>query len=311
MRTIRKHQLIFTLINAFLAISSAIVTIVTITQGTVAGQVDTGGSYGLFYLATFTMDSNIFLGVVAAVATVLGLRNLKQLKPPKHPKPSKAATATIKDLKNTKGLKPRRPLPPSLTIWYLVATTSAVLTFITVVCFLAPKRALEGKNYFDMLLGPMFFFHFFNPVLAAINLIFFAPAQRLTKGDRLLALAPMLIYALFYFFAVVVFEAWNDFYGFTFGGHTWAILPVFVVMNLAVFAIASLLAYLHNRRLTHHSHKGKFQSNKHHSHPNPQSHPPAKEPTPHSQDSSSGKINPTPQARSHPKAAAPLPIYFL
>ncbi len=214
-------KLIFTLVNAFLFISTIIVTYITLTRGTVAGQVDTGEQVGWFYIVTFTVESNILLGLVAGAATFFGVRSLLK----------------------------RRPLPKALNTWYLIAASSAMLTCLTVVFFLAPIRAMRGRNYFDMLIGPMFFFHFFNPILAAITLIFFTDKPKLTLKSRLLSILPPAIYAIPYIINVVILENWPDFYGLTFGGQLIFLPLVFIVFCLIVFAISSALSYCHNHKI--------------------------------------------------------------
>ena len=215
-----RKKLIFTLINAFLFISTIIVTYVTLAYGTVAGQVDTGTNYGWFYIFTFTVESNILMGLIAGGACICGVRSL---------------------VKKTN-------LPKSLPTWYLIGATSAMLTFLIVVLFLAPVRAITtGRSYFDMLIGPMFFFHFFNPVLAAITLIFFTSKGHLGRGACFFALIPPALYAVLYIINVVFLQTWNDFYGFTFGGRYYLVPLVILVVCLIVFAIASGLAHLHNR----------------------------------------------------------------
>ena len=214
-----RKTLLFTLINAFIFVSTIIVTYLTLNYGTVAGQVDTGTSVGWFYIVTFTVESNILLGAIAGVATACGLKSLID----------------------------KSDLPRSLTIWYLVAASSAMLTCLTVLLFLAPMRAASGKNYFEMLMGPMFFFHFFNPILAAITLIFLSGNTKLTIKARLLSLIPPILYSIPYILNVTVFKSWPDFYGITFGGQ-YAFIPlVFAVFCLVVFGISTILAILHNR----------------------------------------------------------------
>ena len=209
----------FTLINAFLAVSTIIVTFVTLSFGTVAGQVDTNVAESWFYILTFTVQSNILLGLVALVAMILGIRSLKTGK----------------------------PLPRSLTTWYLVAASAAMLTAITVIIFLAPIRAIQGRNYFDMVLGPMFFFHFFNPFLSAAAFIYLTPRTKLKLKECFFALIPPAAYAVPYVLNVVILHTWYDFYGFTFGGKNWAVPVVFVVISAIIFGIASLLSFFHNK----------------------------------------------------------------
>ena len=211
----------FSIINAFLFISTIIVTIVTLSFGTVAGQVDTGTTEGWFYIATFTVDSNILLGIVAFISLILALNSLSS----------------------------KKPLPKIIPTLYLIATATTVLTFLTVLLYLAPIRALNGRNYFDMFLGPMFFFHFFNPVIAVINLIFFTDGDKLTLKSRLLSLLPFLIYAIPYCINVVFLKTWPDFYGVTFGGQYIFLPLVLLLFSSIIFIISSFLAYCHNRRL--------------------------------------------------------------
>lgn len=223
-----KKLLAFTLINLYLFISTIIVTYITLSFGTVAGQVDTGTNVGWFYIATFTVESNIFLGVIAAASAIFGLRSLIQ----------------------------KVPLPKNIVSWYLVASSAAMLTCLTVVFFLAPIRASSGKNYFEMLMGPMFFFHFFNPVLSAITLVFLTDSTKLTRNSRLLALLPPVLYSVPYILNVAVLKSWPDFYGITFNGKYFLIPVVFVAFCLIVYGIASLLSFCHNRAIINTRRKG-------------------------------------------------------
>ena len=217
---IKKRTLWFTIVNTFLFISTIIVTYITLTFGTLAGQVDTNVEESWFYILTFTVQSNILLGLIAAVNMFFGIRNL------------------IKD----------KPIPRAALRWYLVASSAAMLTALVVIFFLAPMRVIGGRNYFDMLLGPMFFFHFFNPFLSAVAFIYLTPAIRFARPDCLLALLPPIAYAGPYILNVVILHNWYDFYNFTFGGHNIAILPVFIVISLVTFGIASGLVFSHNHR---------------------------------------------------------------
>jgi len=216
----RKRTLWFAIVNAFLFLTTIIVSYITIAFGTVAGQVDTNVEYGWFYIATFTVQSNILLGIVALLGVIFSIRSLKK----------------------------NKPIPRKFLVVYLMAASAAMLTALTVIFFLAPIRAVGGKNYFDMLLGPMFFFHFFNPFLSAAAFIYLTPAIRFAKDDGYPALLPPAIYAVPYILNVVILHTWYDFYGFTFGGKNWAIIFVFIVISSVTFSISRLLVYLHNHR---------------------------------------------------------------
>lgn len=216
----KKRTLLFAIINAFLFVTTIIVSYITLRFGTVAGQVDTGTSYGWEYIITFTVQSNLLLGIIALINLIFSIRNLKW----------------------------NKPVPRAVFNWYLVAASAAMLTALVVIFFLAPLRAFSGRNYFDMLLGPMFFFHFFNPFLSAAAFIYLTPKIKFARPDCLLSLIPPIAYAGPYILNVIILENWPDFYHFTFGGHNWAILPVFIVISSVTFGIAALLAHLHNHR---------------------------------------------------------------
>lgn len=232
----RKRTLYFILINLFLFISTIIVTYFTLAFGTVAGQVDTGTKTGGFYIVTFTVDSNILLGLVAGIAAVLAIINLRK----------------------TRFNAPADPVPFSknLAIWYLVATSSAVLTWLTVIFVLAPIRAISGKNYFDMLLGPMFFFHFLNPLLAALSFIFCTGSAEISKKSLFLALIPPALYAIPYTINVVFLKTWPDFYGVTFGGRPWFTPLALLAFCLFIFGIAATLSICRSRAIINIRRKG-------------------------------------------------------
>lgn len=193
--------------------------------GTTAGAAQlTDGAFGgvkiqyWHHIASFTILSNIFLGIVALVSAIIAL---------KHPK---------------------KPLSSKVSTWYLVAATSAMLTFLVVILFLAPMRAINGKNYFDMLLEQMFFLHFLNPILSAVSFIFFFNTkENIGLKPRLLSILPPVIYSSPYIFCVCIIKCWPDFYGLTFGGKYYLIPLDYLVVCGMMFGISSFLSALHNR----------------------------------------------------------------
>ena len=200
--------------------------IVTLVFGSWASRKDDGSLYGMqidywMHAVSFTILSNTMLGIIALVSSIIGL----------------------------KGLKKKKELPKSLLTWYLIGATSGVLTCLTVITFLAPMRAASGRDYFDMLLGPMFHLHFFNPLIAAISYIFLSGKRKATLSDRLLAVLPPVIYAAPYLICVVFIHVWPDFYSLTFGGQNHLLMLVFAVFVAVTFSISSLLAYCHNRQV--------------------------------------------------------------
>lgn len=211
-----KKRLLYIINNLFIFITTAIAVPVTLIFGSRALRLD-GVTYPYWMqIVTFTLLSNIFMSIVALVAAVIAIKN--------HKKSQK-----------------------TLNTWYFVAASACTLTFLTVVFFLSPMRALNGKNYFDMLLEPMFFLHFLNPVLAAITFVFLSGNTKINLKSRFLAVIPIALYAIPYIICVVVLKIWPDFYGVTFGGRYYLTPLVFVVFCFALFCIASGLAFFHNK----------------------------------------------------------------
>ena len=207
--------------NLFIFITTIIMVTITLIFGSWAARKDGGPFEYWQHIVTFTILSNILLGIVAGVSACIGLYRFK-----------------------SKEFLSRR-----LLTWYLIAATSAVLTCLTVLFFLAPARAASGRDYFDMVLGPMFFLHFFNPILAAITYIFFSGTKKATMRDRLLSLLPLIIYSIPYLICVVILHIWPDFYGITFGGQLVYVPLVFIGFCAVIFGIASALSYCHNRQI--------------------------------------------------------------
>ena len=220
-----KKKKLFIALNLIIFISMVVSVVVTLVFGSWASRKDVDGSlYGMkidywMHVVSFTILSNIMLGIIALVSAILGINCYKK----------------------------KKELPKGLLTWYLIGATSGTLTCLTVVFFLAPLRAASGRAYFDMLLGPMFHLHFFNPLLAVISYIFFSGKQRVTLKARLLALLPIIIYSAPYIICVAILHVWPDFYNLTFGGQYHLLFLVYIVVMGIVFGISSLLSFCHNR----------------------------------------------------------------
>lgn len=214
-----KKKLFFIINNLFIFITMAIAVIVVLTYGSRGVRLDGTVTEYWQQIFTFTIESNIFLGIVALFAAILQFVAIKK----------------------------QRELPSALKTWYLTAATAGMVTCLTVLFFLAPMRAIHGKNYFDMLLEPMFFLHFLNPILSAITFIFLFPKSTITIKSRLLATTPFLLYAIFYITFVVITKLMPDFYGMTFGGKYYLTPLVFVAFWSLAFGVSSLLSFLHRK----------------------------------------------------------------
>ena len=220
-KTALKRRL-FIAFNLFIFIMTAIMVTVTLVFGSVASQKDHLPFAYWQHIVTFTILSNIFLGIIALIASIISIKHY---------------------CSSTK-------LPRALVIWYLVATTSAMLTCLTVVFYLTPVRALSGKGVFDMLIGPMFFLHFLDPIISAIAFIFLLDSDyKLTLRDRILATIPPVVYGVIYFIGVAIIKNIPDFYGLTFGGKVYLAALVGLIFGAIIFGISSFISYCHNREI--------------------------------------------------------------
>lgn len=121
--------------------------------------------------------------------------------------------------------------------------TSVALTFLVSLFILAPV-----KGFVLIFTGSRLFLHGVCPILAVVAFSFFMTQKNMRFLDSLIALIPVLIYAVIYFIMVVVIGeekgGWNDFYGFATHLPWWisaiAILPLTLL-------IATGLRLLHNR----------------------------------------------------------------
>ena len=117
------------------------------------------------------------------------------------------------------------------------------LTFLVSLFILSP-----AKGFVLIFTGSRFFLHGVCPILAIVAFCFFMSEKRLTIRDSLLALIPVLIYAIVYYVMVAVLGeekgGWNDFYGFLSRLPHW--IPLTAIMPLT-FLIATGIRVLHNR----------------------------------------------------------------
>ena len=161
-------------------------------------------------LKYYTVDFNIFMGVMSLIYCIYVILGKKMSK--------------------------------LLYILKLASTIGVVLTFLTVVFYLAPA---SKKGYFILFTNSNLFYHFIVPVLSFVTYVFFEN-NKLKIKDCLLSIIPTLIYALFYLFnvlvhlnnGIVLYE--YDWYGFATGGIV-GIIIVFLLMLFITFIIGVLL----------------------------------------------------------------------
>ena len=134
-------------------------------------------------------------------------------------------------------------LPRWIVNLVYMGVTAVALTFLVSLLILSP-----AKGFLLIFSGSRFFLHGVCPLLAVTSFCFFMSDKRLRFRDTLLALIPVLIYAIIYVVMVVVIGeekgGWNDFYGFLTRLPMW--IPMAAIMPVT-FLIALGIRALHNR----------------------------------------------------------------
>ena len=206
-------------INGSIFISTVIIAYLGIIYGASAGQVGTDVR-GLGYFKAFTMDSNIICACFAGIVAVCNICSL---------------------------IKNKVIFPHAVSVLQFVGTVLVSLTLLVVLSFLVPSWIILGKNPMILLsTGDLFFFHLLNPILAIISFVFLSPKHRLAYSGIWYSLVPIALYAAVYASMIFVFKAWEDFYGFTFGGHLWMGGIAVIILHLIAAIIGYFLIKSHN-----------------------------------------------------------------
>lgn len=125
------------------------------------------------------------------------------------------------------------------------ATVSVMLTFLTVVFFLAPITVTRGLSYFHLFEYNYFFLHFLTPVIAIISVVFFERSKNFKFRYCIFGVIPMVLYSFLYFYEVIYLGTekggWPDFYSFTFGGNMKIVYVSGIVIYSATFGFCALL----------------------------------------------------------------------
>lgn len=125
-----------------------------------------------------------------------------------------------------------------IPFWALLAkfigTIAVSVTFFTVLLFLGP---LSG-GYKSLFSGPGFYMHLVTPLIAVASIVVFENKEDYDWEYNLFALIPTIVYSLLYLVQVAFTKNWEDFYGFTFGGHYWLAPFSMIVMYGLTFGIS-------------------------------------------------------------------------
>ena len=204
-------KLLFIIINLLIFF---ITLAVLITRVFIGYSWDTGriSGFNYNYLKYFTSLSNFYNGFIALFLAVLSIKNYK---------------------------KENYVFPKYAKVLYLQSTLGVGLTFLVTVTFLTaitPNPLILYRN-------ELAFFHVVNPVLTIICYIFFFKSEKLSKFELLFSLIPMVLYGIAYIILVPL-KIWSDHYGFTFGGHYWALAIVMTVLLIVGYLLSMLFEFL-------------------------------------------------------------------
>lgn len=207
-----KVSLVLNIIIVFLVITASVMMFAKIRL--MGGDVLLETSrIGMFKF--FTVDSNIFMGLVSFIFI-------------------------IKEIGIIKGKE--KEIPKNLYILKLAATTSVTLTFITVFGYLG--FIAEG-GVLVLLKNSNLFFHLIIPVVSIITFIFFEKTNKINFKSTFLGIIPMIIYGVIYTINVLIHLNGNkvdpvyDFYYFVQGG----IQQVFIVVPI-MFIITYIISFI-------------------------------------------------------------------
>ena len=168
----------------------------------------------------FTVDSNMFMGIVSLIFI-------------------------FKEIELLKG----KEIEKKYYILKLMSTTSVGLTFLVVFAYLGPITEYGIKS---MVTNSNLFFHLLIPLISMINFVFFEKTDKLKLKDTKYGLIPMFIYALFYITNILIHmengkvSTVYDWYWFVQNG-IWTIVIVIPVIFSITYLI-SLIMWKLNRK---------------------------------------------------------------
>lgn len=206
-------KIILIVIHLFITISTVLLTLKGVFYGAAKGQLGEN-MINLGYFKAFTIDSNDLAAIASLIMAVILIISLVK-----------------------KGFK----TPYWSVVLHFASAVSLGLTFLTTAVFLAPNQVAAGNSYWLYFSGDMFFLHFLTPVLSMGTYVFGEEDYKFGIKENIFGIIPMILYTIVYVINVVFLKTWSDFYGFTFGGHGSAVVPVIIVVLAVTFGIGALL----------------------------------------------------------------------
>ena len=207
MKTKQKLSLILNLLIFVLSTFSAIAMFVGFYF---MGEANAFTALGFNEFKYFTVDSNVFAGIVSLLIVVHLL------------------------------WKKEQECPLWLSALKLAATTAVTLTMMVTVFWLAPT---SSSGYFSLFVNSNLFMHLIVPLLCIISFVFFEPCK-LSFKLTLTAVIPMLLYSIYYGGNILLHlqdgktSPKYDWYGFLVGGmKTFPFVVVGIALITWVFAL--------------------------------------------------------------------------
>lgn len=155
----------------------------------------------------YTVDSNIFVGLVSLILLIYESRYLKN----------------------------KKFIPRWVYVLKFISTASITLTFVTTLIFLTPQY-----GFYEMYNNSNLFFHLIVPLLTIISYVFFEKYDN-EYIDSFFGVVPMMIYSIYYIYNIVShlsnggLSVKYDFYGFLFGNINNAFIVVPLVIIITYF----------------------------------------------------------------------------
>ena len=209
-----KISLVINIIIVILTIFAAIIMFAGIKFMEGGYHVEESTKLGLLKL--FTVQSNLFMGIVSAIFA-------------------------FKEIQVLKGKK--EEISTKMYVIKLMSTTAVSLTFLTVFGYLG---IIVPGGVIELLKNSNLFFHLLIPVLSIITFAIFERTNKLKFKNTLFGLIPTLVYGVFYATNVLIhmengkIDPIYDWYWFV-QGRAWQMAFVIPLMLIVTYAIAVIL----------------------------------------------------------------------
>ena len=212
----QKTHAINSWLNLILSTLTVVFVFISIVMNLMATPTESVREVGLKTFRMFTVLSNMFVGVTAAMSIPFAVDGIRQ--------------------KNYH-------LPRWIVNLTLSSVTCITLTFLITVFVLAPRSGYELM----MFSGSFLFMHTIVPLVAIISFLFINHYHNVKFKITFLTILPVLAYAVVYLVSVIVVGeengGWRDHY------HFQELMPwywIFILMMLLTFGLTNLLRVVHN-----------------------------------------------------------------